>query len=42
MSVVSVDYPRHLSLARLPITRVHDRWIGGYGRAAVDPRGWLE
>jgi DNA-binding transcriptional ArsR family regulator len=26
---------RHLSLAPLPIKRIHDRWIGGYARAAV-------
>ena len=27
---------RHLSLAPLPIKRLHDRWIGEYARAAVD------
>ncbi|MBK0419917.1 winged helix-turn-helix transcriptional regulator [Leucobacter sp. CSA1] len=27
---------RHLSLAPLPIKRIHDRWIGGYMNAAVD------
>lgn len=27
---------RHLSLAPLPIKRIHDRWIGGYMEAAVD------
>jgi DNA-binding transcriptional ArsR family regulator len=27
---------RHLSLAPLPIKRIHDRWIGEYARAAVD------
>lgn len=26
---------RHLSLAPLPIKRIHDRWISGYARAAV-------
>ncbi|WP_207930255.1 ArsR/SmtB family transcription factor [Streptomyces hainanensis] len=27
---------RHLSLAPLPIKRIHDRWISGYMAAAVD------
>nr|WP_274637360.1 metalloregulator ArsR/SmtB family transcription factor [Microbacterium bovistercoris] len=27
---------RHLSLAPLPIKRIHDRWIDGYARAAVE------
>jgi DNA-binding transcriptional ArsR family regulator len=27
---------RHLSLAPLPIKRIHDRWIGDYARAAVE------
>jgi DNA-binding transcriptional ArsR family regulator len=27
---------RHLSLAPLPIKRIHDRWIGDYTRAAVE------
>lgn len=27
---------RHLSLAPLPIKRIHDRWISGYMSAAVD------
>jgi DNA-binding transcriptional ArsR family regulator len=27
---------RHLTLAPLPIKRIHDRWIGEYARAAVD------
>lgn len=27
---------RHLSLAPLPIKRIHDRWISDYARAAVD------
>src|SRR5690606_16441261 len=27
---------RHLSLAPLPIKRIHDRWIGEYARAAVE------
>ncbi|WP_263118615.1 metalloregulator ArsR/SmtB family transcription factor [Cellulomonas sp. RIT-PI-Y] len=27
---------RHLTLAPLPIKRLHDRWIGDYARAAVD------
>ncbi|MDQ4215134.1 metalloregulator ArsR/SmtB family transcription factor [Microbacterium capsulatum] len=26
---------RHLTLAPLPIKRIHDRWIGEYARAAV-------
>ncbi|WP_309133756.1 metalloregulator ArsR/SmtB family transcription factor [Cellulomonas sp.] len=31
-----VGRERHLSLAPLPIKRIHDRWIGDYARAAVD------
>ncbi|WP_418275502.1 ArsR/SmtB family transcription factor [Isoptericola jiangsuensis] len=31
-----VGRERHLSLAPLPIKRIHDRWISGYTRAAVD------
>lgn len=27
---------RHLSLAPVPIKRIHDRWIDDYTRAAVD------
>lgn len=27
---------RHLALAPLPIKRIHDRWIDGYTRAAVE------
>lgn len=27
---------RHLSLAPLPIKRIHDRWISDYNRAAVE------
>lgn len=27
---------RRLALAPLPIKRIHDRWIDGYARAAVD------
>jgi DNA-binding transcriptional ArsR family regulator len=27
---------RRLSLAPLPIKRIHDRWIGDYARAAVE------
>ncbi|WP_413450885.1 metalloregulator ArsR/SmtB family transcription factor [Georgenia phoenicis] len=30
-----VGRERHLSLAPLPIKRIHDRWIGAYARAAV-------
>lgn len=30
-----VGRERHLSLAPLPIKRIHDRWIGDYARAAV-------
>ena len=30
-----VGRERHLSLAPLPIKRIHDRWIGEYARAAV-------
>ncbi len=31
-----VGRERHLSLAPLPIKRIHDRWISGYMHAAVD------
>ncbi|MFB7249325.1 ArsR/SmtB family transcription factor [Microbacterium sp. NPDC056234] len=31
-----VGRERHLTLAPLPIKRIHDRWIGDYARAAVD------
>jgi hypothetical protein len=31
-----VGRERHLSLAPLPIKRIHDRWIDDYARAAVD------
>ena len=31
-----VGRERHLALAPLPIKRIHDRWISGYARAAVD------
>lgn len=31
-----VGRERHLSLAPLPIKRIHDRWISDYTRAAVD------
>jgi|SRR5690625_1281618 len=31
-----VGRERHLSLAPLPIKRIHDRWIGEYARAAVE------
>ncbi|QDB78579.1 helix-turn-helix transcriptional regulator [Georgenia sp. 311] len=31
-----VGRERHLSLAPLPIKRIHDRWISGYMAAAVD------
>ena len=31
-----VGRERHLSLAPLPIKRIHDRWIGDYMHAAVD------
>lgn len=33
---------RHLALAPLPIKRIHDRWISGYARAAVELLGRLE
>lgn len=33
---------RHLSLAPVPIKRIHDRWIGGYARAAVELLEQLE
>lgn len=31
-----VGRERHLTLAPLPIKRLHDRWIGDYARAAVE------
>lgn len=31
-----VGRERHLTLAPLPIKRIHDRWISGYTAAAVD------
>lgn len=31
-----VGRERHLTLAPLPIKRIHDRWIGDYARAAVE------
>ncbi|HLS15260.1 MAG TPA: metalloregulator ArsR/SmtB family transcription factor [Beutenbergiaceae bacterium] len=31
-----VGRERHLSLAPMPIKRIHDRWISGYMQAAVD------
>lgn len=31
-----VGRERHLSLAPIPIKRIHDRWISGYMRAAVN------
>ena len=31
-----VGRERRLSLAPLPIKRIHDRWIGDYARAAVE------
>lgn len=31
-----VGRERHLTIALLPIKRIHDRWIGEYARAAVD------
>ncbi|NLG45793.1 metalloregulator ArsR/SmtB family transcription factor [Gordonia sp. (in: high G+C Gram-positive bacteria)] len=31
-----VGRERHLSLAPVPIKRIHDRWIGEFARAAVD------
>lgn len=37
-----VGRERHLTLAPLPIKRIHDRWIGEYARAAVDLLGRLE
>lgn len=37
-----VGRERHLSLAPLPIKRLHDRWIGEYARAAVDLLGRLD
>lgn len=33
---------RHLALAPLPIKRIHDRWISGYTRAAVELLDTLE
>lgn len=32
---------RHLSLAPIPIKRIHDRWISGYMSAAVELLGSL-
>jgi DNA-binding transcriptional ArsR family regulator len=37
-----VGRERHLSLAPLPIKRIHDRWIGDYMRAAVELLGRLD
>ncbi len=37
-----VGRERHLSLAPLPIKRIHDRWISEYARAAVDLLGRLD
>lgn len=37
-----VGRERHLSLAPLPIKRIHDRWISGYMSAAVDLLDRLE
>ncbi len=37
-----VGRERHLSLAPLPIKRLHDRWIGEYARAAVELLGELD
>lgn len=31
-----VGRERHLTLAPLPIKRIHDRWIGEYAHAAVE------
>lgn len=31
-----VGRERHLTLAPLPIKRIHDRWIGDYARAATE------
>lgn len=31
-----VGRERHLSLAPMPIKRIHDRWISAYARSAVD------
>lgn len=31
-----VGRERHLTLAPMPIKRIHDRWIGEYARVAVD------
>lgn len=36
-----VGRERHLSLAPMPIKRIHDRWISGYMDAAVDLLGQL-
>lgn len=36
-----VGRERHLSLAPLPIKRIHDRWISDYMNAAVDMLGRL-
>lgn len=37
-----VGRERHLTLAPLPIKRIHDRWISDYARAAVDLLGRLD
>jgi DNA-binding transcriptional ArsR family regulator len=37
-----VGRERHLSLAPLPIKRIHDRWISDYMHAAVDLLGRLD
>lgn len=37
-----VGRERQLSLAPLPIKRIHDRWIGEYARAAVELLARLE
>ncbi len=37
-----VGRERRLSLAPLPIKRIHDRWISEYTRAAVDLLGRLD
>lgn len=37
-----VGRERHLTLAPMPIKRIHDRWIGEYARAAVELLGDLD
>lgn len=37
-----VGRERHLSLAPLPIKRIHDRWISDYAQAAVELLGRLD